>query len=495
MENLDTRRLPGPLVFLPERDPAAARRIYRQAQQGRLRKLYAGVYATDTQAKPELIVRQNLLPILGRIAPGAVVSHRSAFELKPSAQGEFFLTAGYRRTIRLPGVTLRILPGPPPLPGDNPFMAGLHLASEARRYLENLQQSRARGSGRKTLDRAEIEHQLTEIARIRGEPALNRLRDAARGLARAGHFEDEFQRLEHLIGALLGTRKARLTAATAIALAAGQPYDAHRVELFQVLAAALLRSPLPSKANALPAEKPPREPREVQAFCEAYFSNFIEGTRFEIDEARAIVFDGHIGARPKDAHDVLGTYACITDSGLAAASPPDAEAYVAALCERHARLLRERPEAMPGTLKQAPNRAGGTVFVEPPLVLGTLRRGVELLGGLDDAAARAAFAMFVVAEVHPFNDGNGRVARLAMNAELSRAGLVRWIVPTVLREDYLLALRALSRNGDPQAYLRMLTRVAQFSHWLDFAGYAGLHRQLEASGAMLDPSEGQLRFS
>lgn len=482
------------MVFLPRNDPAGARRIYRQAQQGRLRKLYAGVYATDLMAKPEQVVRQNLLLILGRIAPGAVVSHRSAFELKPSAQGEFFLTAGYRRTIRLPGVTLRILPGPPPLPGDNPFMAGLHLASEARRYLENLQASRARGSGRKTLDRAEIEHQLTELARIRGEPALNRLRDEARALTQAGRFAAESQRLDHLIGALLGTRKARLTAATAIALAAGQPYDAHRVELFQVLAAALLRSPLPSKPEAPPAG----ESREVQAFCEAYFSNFIEGTRFEIGEAHAIVFEGRVGARPKEAHDVLGTYACILDPALAAASPPDADDYVATLCERHARLMRERPEAMPGTLKQIPNRAGNTarntVFVEPPLVIGTLSRGVELVGGLDDASARAALAMFVVAEVHPFNDGNGRIARLAMNAELSRARLVRWIVPTVLREDYLLALRTLSRNGDPQPYLRMLARVAQFSHWLNFASYAGLHRQLESSRAMLEPSEGQLRM-
>jgi hypothetical protein len=68
-------------------------------------------------------------------------------------------------------------------------------------------------------------------------------------------------------------------------------------------------------------------------------------------------------------------------------------------------------------------------------------------------------------------------------------------VPTVMREDYLLALRALSRNGDPRPYLRMLARVAEFSHWLDFTSYAGLHGQLVASGAMLEPNEGQLRMA
>ncbi len=33
--------------------------------------------------------------------------------------------------------------------------------------------------------------------------------------------------------------------------------------------------------------------------------------------------------------------------------------------------------------------------------------------------AKAICMMFLVSEVHPFNDGNGRVARVTMNAELS----------------------------------------------------------------------------
>lgn len=37
----------------------------------------------------------------------------------------------------------------------------------------------------------------------------------------------------------------------------------------------------------------------------------------------------------------------------------------------------------------------------------------------------AALAMFVIAEVHPFTDGNGRTARLAMNLFLTQAGLTR----------------------------------------------------------------------
>jgi hypothetical protein len=37
---------------------------------------------------------------------------------------------------------------------------------------------------------------------------------------------------------------------------------------------------------------------------------------------------------------------------------------------------------------------------------------------LDHPFKRAAFMLFLISEVHPFIDGNGRVARVMMNAEL-----------------------------------------------------------------------------
>src|SRR5260370_7144152 len=48
---------------------------------------------------------------------------------------------------------------------------------------------------------------------------------------------------------------------------------------------------------------------DIEAFFDAYFSNYIEGTEFEVDEAVGIVFEHRIPAqRPKDAHDILCTY-------------------------------------------------------------------------------------------------------------------------------------------------------------------------------------------
>ena len=50
--------------------------------------------------------------------------------------------------------------------------------------------------------------------------------------------------------------------------------------------------------------------------------------------------------------------------------------------------------------------------------------------------------------IHPFIDGNGRVARLLMNASLIQDGYMLAVVPPILRLDYLSAIRAYQRNED-----------------------------------------------
>ena len=57
----------------------------------------------------------------------------------------------------------------------------------------------------------------------------------------------------------------------------------------------------------------------------------------------------------------------------------------------------------------------------------------------------------MVSEIHLFLGGNGRIARVTMNAELVRAKQTRMTIPTVYRGDYLKALRRLTTNQDPKA--------------------------------------------
>ena len=133
---------------------------------------------------------------------------------------------------------------------------------------------------------------ITHSSPRNGEAAVQRLRDEARLIAGELHLGSEFERLDTLIGPLLGSRRSPLESPAAVARAAGLAYDPERLDLLQRLHAEL--------AGAAPVTSF-RRPTDGPAlpFFEAYFSNFIEGTEFAIEEAAEIVFKGHIPrARP-----------------------------------------------------------------------------------------------------------------------------------------------------------------------------------------------------
>jgi Fic family protein len=49
--------------------------------------------------------------------------------------------------------------------------------------------------------------------------------------------------------------------------------------------------------------------------------------------------------------------------------------------------------------------------------------------------------------IHPYIDGNGRVARLLMNAALIQDGYMLAIVPPILRQEYMTAIRDYQRKN------------------------------------------------
>ncbi len=471
------------LVFSHVGDAAQSRRVRRQAAAGDLRKLHTGIYTPNLHTPPEQIVERHWREIVGHLLPGGVISHRSAFEGRPH-DGLIVITRGQtRRTLQLPGLQVEVLPGPGAMGAesalspvshrhpqrdasqrDAPYGA-LFLASEARRFLENL--SRGRAWSKRVLPQDELEAQLEKILALRGEERFNALRDACRQLAPELGLMPEYKRLDALMSALLGTQSQRkLTAKQALARAAGRPYDPDRLTLFDALFAALNRevfAPTPDPA-------PRGVARDNFAFYEAYFSNFIEGTTFTVEEAERIVFErAVIENRSADSHDVRGTFEAAARSPWRDTPAHDADGFLAWLKSVHALVMRERPDKKPGEWKEQINQAGTTVFVLPELVPGTLRQGFERVAALIDPMARALMTMFVVTEVHPFTDGNGRTARLAMNCALSASAQCRIVVPTVYRDDYVLPLKALSNHADPLPLIRSMTRIQRWSAAFDYS--------------------------
>ena len=465
---------------------AISREVSRAVQAGKLRKIASRLYTRNLTDKPETVIRRNLWNIVAGYFPGALIADRTALENAPAEEGSVCLVAERGNDVELPGLVLRPRRGKGPLPTDRPFIAGLFLSSTARAYLENMRASRARGGTvARTLPRRQIEERLDTLIRRSGEDAARRLRDEVRALAPALDLKDEALALDAIIGTLLGTREAELSAPTALARRKGRPYDPDRLALFQTLHAALRNHP--PIARIAPVRG--AEAAATLAFFEAYFSNFIEGTEFAVEEAADICFRGVIpNERPEDAHDVLGTWRIVSDAEEMRRTPQDRAALVRLLRARHAAIMERRPDKRPGEFKLAENRAGSIVFVAPDLVNGTLDQGFDLCRSLETPFQRAVFAMFLIAEVHPFADGNGRTARIMMNAELVAAGEERIVVPTVFRSHYLSALKALSQNGRAEPLIRMLDFAQKWTAAIDWRTVEETRRELDACNAFLDPA-------
>ena len=177
-----------------------------------------------------------------------------------------------------------------------------------------------------------------------------------------------------------------------------------------------------------------------------------------------------------------------------AVTPTSPDHLIDILQHRHRIMMSARPEANPGMFKTQNNRAGETHFVDYQQVRGTLKKGFEIYSVLRHPFARALFMLFMISEVHPFSDGNGRVSRIMMNAELTAAGQSKIIIPTVFRTDYLSALRQLTRKDNPEKLINAIQRVRLFSFNLRGDNFEQMRDYMERCNAFKEEDEYILRF-
>ena len=131
-----------------------------------------------------------------------------------------------------------------------------------------------------------------------------------------------------------------------------------------------------------------------------------------------------------------------------------------------------RKEIIPGQYKTTPNNVrlpdGGTFLFasveETPARMGDLVAWLrqELTPPSLPIAACIAKLHHDFVLIHPFDDGNGRVARLLVNYVLIRSGYLPLIVRTDEKEAYLTALR-LADAGELSALMTYLQRRLEWS--------------------------------
>ncbi|MFN7097624.1 MAG: cell filamentation protein Fic, partial [Gammaproteobacteria bacterium] len=342
-----------------------AKYLSRQLQDKKLRRIYHGIYTDDLTSSIEQLVQKNWMQIVSFIIPEGILSHRTAVDLKPfpfKSQYIVFITSTYTKTINLPGLIIKIYQG------DNhhfiePVLPNLARSNMPRFLLENLNRVTSHYKNIKTVGTEGVEFLLARELRLRGENRINQIRDEAYIIAEKLSLLIENEKLNKIISALLGTHSTQdiLSGSYAKAIARKEPYDYERVRLFDKLTLFLkqcdfIQRKFPYTANSF----------KNLSFYESYFSNYIEGTEFMIDEAEDIVFKGlEIDQRHADSHDVLATFSLTNDYADMSITPQSAEQLIELLQNRHALLMHERPEKRPGEFKLKPNKAGNTYFVMP----------------------------------------------------------------------------------------------------------------------------------
>lgn len=85
----------------------------------------------------------------------------------------------------------------------------------------------------------------------------------------------------------------------------------------------------------------------------------------------------------------------------------------------------------------------------------------ELIESEPHPAVRAILGHFLFVFIHPYMDGNGRLARFLMNAMLVTGGYVWTIIPVQQRQRYMQALERASSYGEIEPFTDFIAQLTQ----------------------------------
>ncbi len=451
----------------------------RRVRAGDIKPVARGLWTDEVARDPEDIVRAEWAEAVGKLLPGAVIADRSAFTMRP-VDGMLFVSHPRETPLVLPGLTVY-----PDGKTDNRRTDDIPLdrhgrlfASSVPRALVDNAETRGRPAAvPRRLTRDQLHDQVVKIVSTYTPRRVDDILAIVERDANSAAAES----VKMFVEAARGNIHTMKSSSRAMnAAQRGETYDQARVALFRQVAADLQLQPLQQRFIT--------DPRRAQMapFYESYFSNYIEGSTLTIDEAERVVFRGADVGKPEDSHDIRSTWEIVSDVAEMSRRPKSADEFMDTLRDRHRVMMSAHHSKRPGEWKTQRNQAGATVFVEPAHVPGTLRAGWEEGQVLTDPFQRAAYMMFVVSEVHPFADGNGRSARVAMNAELVPAKLHRVIIPTVLRNEYMSALTRTTAGNGPEGLYRVLSYAQDWVWRGEFADLEIGNRYLRATNALVD---------
>ncbi len=175
-----------------------------------------------------------------------------------------------------------------------------------------------------------------------------------------------------------------------------------------------------------------------------YASNALEGNSLTETETKVILEDGiTIGGKPiRDYYEALGHGEAYDHIHCLAKSRGFTEGDIKKL---HRLFYRRIDETRAGKYRKEKVFISGSKYSLPgpekvPGLMGGLMTKIDCWGKKMHPVEYSALVHKEIAFIHPFVDGNGRVARLLMNLILLQAGYCLAVIPPILRRDYIQAL-------------------------------------------------------
>ena len=193
-----------------------------------------------------------------------------------------------------------------------------------------------------------------------------------------------------------------------------------------------------------------------------YSSNALEGNTLTISETKILLEDGiTVGGRPlKDCYEAVG-HGSAYGFMLEQARQQDMIITEDTIKKLH-RLFYQKVDAdQAGQYRSIQVYISGLEYVPPapdevPRLMKHLTDQIRSSRTTLHPIELAAMAHKRLVDIHPFIDGNGRIARLLMNLILVNAGYGVVSIPPNLQNDYINALSASRRLNDMESFSKLI---------------------------------------
>lgn len=223
--------------------------------------------------------------------------------------------------------------------------------------------------------------------------------------------------------------------------------------------------------------------REFYKVDNVWASEAIEGNSLTLGETKVLLEDG-ITASGKPIKDVLRTCGHGEAYDYMFSLLKNRTVTIEDIKFMHKLLLQKEDEKKAGVYKKYDNFISGSQYTTIPAgeVENEMRKLQKWMQECEESIHPVVYAAELhrkLVYIHPFADGNGRTARLTMNAKLIQNGYLPCPVAPVNRLDYINSLET-GRNGNTEDFIRLVAEIENET-LKDFGRYMNVNFKINSN--------------